>query len=290
MKLIFLGDSFTDSLNIDIEYAIQKNYIENNVFFYKDISFNKKNLSLLNNQQLKEIELFKKEQGWVNLLSEKIGLEYENLALSGSSLQEMYVHFLNYEINNFNKEIFYLFFLPYTSPTRMMISREFFTNKKDIRNFFLTYIYNDDKKDVNIFRKKFDLYYFYVLNINILMCLIHYLKNNNKRFLFLPTWESNIYNHFLNHNHINHNFKSKNIINFFLDSKKTLEEKKEENQRIKVFKNFFENFVFNEIEDQMNFEININDLKRLPCGHPNIESQEMIVEKYFNYVNDYIKK
>ena len=291
MKLIFLGDSFTEGAGIDIEYAIQKKYIEDNDLFYIDSNkIKEKDFNLLSEYQLEDIKKFKNENSWVSLISKKLGLEYENIAIPGSGLQEVYTQFLNYEYFHFNENIFYLFFLPVTDPTRILISNKGskLNIESDIRFLFQTYLYSKKEEDINVFKKKFDVYYFYIIKINILMNLIYYLKNNNKKFLILPTWKLNIYNHFLDSLNMSNFLKKNNIIKLFLNIKD--KQKEEEQERIKIFKHFFENFVFNEIKDQMDFNFDISKYKKMPCHHPNIESQEKISDAYFDYIKTYIDK
>jgi hypothetical protein len=62
-------------------------------------------------------------------------------------------------------------------------------------------------------------------------------------------------------------------------------ENKKENS---LFKEYYDIFIFNEIEDQMNFNIDINKIEKLPCGHPNLNSQTIIVNMYYDYIKKYI--
>jgi hypothetical protein len=278
LKLIFLGDSFTNSYGLEVEIAIQNKYIKHNDNLFFE---NKNDFYLRFSNDIKEnIQNIKLNNSWVKKLSDELKFEYLNISQFGIGMQGFYNIFLDFEKNN-KDDILYLLFLPITNFNRILLSNLNFKYKINdhvsIYDLYETYLYKYNDEKTKILKKKFNKEYFYFLHLNILFSLIYYLKNKNIPFLFLPTWRKNIYDHFFNDN-LNYNFFIKeNFIEFFNNKKEN-----------SLFKEYYDIFIFNEIEDQMNFNIDINKIEKLPCGHPNLNSQTIIVNMYYDYIKKYI--
>jgi hypothetical protein len=273
MKLIFLGDSFTYGYGLDVEEAINRKYIEfNNDLFFKYPKFN----SLINEEQKKELKIFIEDNVWVKKLSNKLNLKYINLSIPGSSMQGLNAAFLQHELFNSNKDNIYLFFLPVTKQARLLISS---SNNGFFLNLFKNYTFFNEKEDINKFKRKFDKKYFYVIYLNSLMNLIFYLKNNNIKFMLLPTWENNIYNHFFDDHKV---FKKNFFINLFnINNINKTEET--------IFNLCFENFIFDELpSEQLYFNFNKKIITTLPCKHPDLKSQPIIADLYYDHIKSYI--
>jgi hypothetical protein len=212
MKLVFLGDSFTFSYGLEVERAIEKKYIDNydeNFLLPRNILFNS-----LSKQQEKELQDFRINNSWTFILSKKLKVESENISYPGSGIQQILSTFLDYELNNKNKNVVYLFFLPLTKQGRILIEVESTKNSfnQKLLHFFQTYLYHEEKDDINMFKNRFNENVFYVIYLNVLTTLIYYLKNKNIPFLFLPTWNKNIYEHFFNDNYKSNFINNLNFI------------------------------------------------------------------------------
>ena len=257
MKLIFLGDSFSEGVGIDIEYGIQKGLIKNNSNSYyfdrREFDFNTRKI----------IKNFQENNCWPILLSKEIKNEVENFSRGASGADLLFLQLLKSEKKNKNIERFYIICLPKLSQGRIMISNEKNFSIKNLLYFFYCVVVNHLIKDIDFYKKYFDKNFFYMYYLNFLMSIINYLKNKKVGFLFLPTWEPTIEKHFFNEQRIR---------------------KKEQ-----TLFNYYERFFFNELKDQMNFKINHNDLTFLPCGHADIKSQYLIKDIYKNYILEKVK-
>jgi hypothetical protein len=245
MKLIFLGDSFTYGHNIDIEFGLKNKLLNGS-----DIYFNPKNID---ENILKKINDFRINNNWPALISKELNLEHENLSIQGSGIEMIYCKFLENEKNK-KEDSFYIIGLPMNSG-RKLVSRK--NSQKDFSDLYYTYHFKNDI-ETDFFKKYFDEKYFGYIYINITLSIVSYCKNKRIPFLFLPTWYSNIENHF----------------NFTRDI---------------IIKDYLKHFFLNEIKDQLNFFIDLKLIKKLPCFHPNIQSQNVIKNMYINYIKDNLK-
>lgn len=250
MKLVFFGDSFTYGYNIDIEYGLEKKILPKEINF-----FNRNNL---NQDVFKIINDFRINNNWPALLSKELKLEHENLSTPGCGFEMIYCKFLQYEKNK-KEESFYIFGLPITFIGRKLVTKENINSYNSLENFFETYHYQENNPDFIFFKKYYNENYFVFSYINIISSISNYCKNKNISFLFLPTWTSNIKNHF-------------NLI------------------KNEILKDYIQHFIFNEINDQLNLSIDLKKIKKLSCFHPNSESQHVIKDMYLNHVNNYIEK
>jgi hypothetical protein len=325
MKLIFLGDSFSEGVGIDIEYGIQKGLIKNNSNSYyfdrSEFEFNTRKI----------IKNFQENNCWPILLSKEIKNEVENFSRGASGADLLFLQLLESEKKNKNIKRFYIICLPKLSQGRIMISNEKNFSIKNLLYFFNPIVFNTKQKDIDFYKKYFDKNFFYMYYLNFLMSIINYLKNKKVGFLFLPTWEPTIEKHFFDEENIEkkhffnkENIEKKNILNAITKEKKQLlynryeeflrdhqdqsnqqnnsyfmiesqitsnEIKNEMIPKIKeqTLFNYYERFFFNELKDQMNFKINHNDLTFLPCDHADIKSQYLIKDIYKNYILEKVK-
>jgi hypothetical protein len=251
MKLIFLGDSFTFGFGIDKEYAIKNNFIKNDNDFIKIINDND---SLFN-----QVNDFRINNSWPSLISKELNLDFENLSSPGSGIEAIYCQFLKSE-NDINDEKFYIIGLPATLSARKLISSKNNFNyfeHDDFLKLFNTYSFKKESNDIDFFKKYFNENYFSVIFINYISSMINYFKNKKIKFLFLPTWYQSIKRHLtLNDN--------------------------------KIIDKYLQKFIFDEIEQQMNFNIDVKKIKRLSCLHPNTESQKIIKDMYLQYIKNKI--
>ena len=255
MKLIFLGDSFTEGLGIDIEYGLKEKILDGDSFFIDRKKIDPEKFSIIFN--------FKRDNVWTKLLCNEINFQHENFAVAGSGGDLLFLQLLESEKKNKNIKRFYIICLPKLSQGRIMISNEKNFSIKNLLYFFYCVVVNHLIKDIDFYKKYFDKNFFYMYYLNFLMSIINYLKNKKVGFLFLPTWEPTIEKHFFNEQRIR---------------------KKEQ-----TLFNYYERFFFNELKDQMNFKINHNDLTFLPCGHADIKSQYLIKDIYKNYILEKVK-
>jgi hypothetical protein len=253
MKLIFLGDSFTYGWGIDKEYGIKNNLIKNDNDFTKETSNNSEVFNFLND--------FRINNNWTSLISKELKLECQNRSIPGSGIEMIYSQFLESEFNN-EKEKFYIIGLPITLSARKLTSsknnQNHFADQNSFSQLFNTYSFKDNSEDIIFFKKYFDENYFSFTFINIISSIINYCKNKKIKFIFLPTWHQSIKKHLL----LNDN---------------------------QIIKKYLEKFIFNEIEEQINFSIDIHKIKKLSCGHPNIESQVIIKNIYLNHIKRILK-
>ena len=250
MKLIFLGDSYTFGWGIDKEYGIQQKILDENINIFNLIRIDPNIFNLINE--------FRINNNWTSLISKELQLEYENRSTPGSGIEMIYLRFLESEVNN-EKEKFYIIGLPATLSARKLTSSKnninYFSDQNSFSELFSTYSFKDNSDDIIFFKKYFDENYFSFSFINIISSIINYCKNKKIKFVFLPTWHQSIERHL------------------------TLTD----NQ---IIKQYLEKFIFNEIEDQINFLIDIHKIKKLSCGHPNIESQYIIKDLYIKYIKE----
>jgi hypothetical protein len=253
MKLIFLGDSFTFGFGIDKEYAIKNKIISNDKNFFESIN----NDPILFNQ----LNDFRINNNWTALISKELNLDFENLSSPGSGIEAIYCQFLKSESDIEGKK-FYIIGLPVTLSARKLISSKDNFNyfeKDDFLKLFNTYSFKKESNDIDFFKKYFDENYFSIIFINYISSMINYFRNKKINFLFLPTWYQSIKKHLtLNNN--------------------------------KIINKYLQKFIFNEIEDQMDFFIDENGLNKLSCGHPDIKSQYIIKNFYLKYVENRILK
>ena len=255
MKLIFLGDSFTEGVGIDIEYGIKINLFPDN-----DSSY------FINKRELIKFEVineFRRNNLWTKLLCNELKVIEENLSLSASGLDSIFLELIQSEKINYNNQRCYIICLPFLDGGRFIVENELNKNKS-ISNLFSKVMLNFNLPDNDLFfyKNNFNENYCKLIYLQSLISIINYLKNKKIKFLILPTWHNSIKEHFFNNKYDKNNKKE----NYFYD--------------------FFEKFIFNEIEDQMNFNIDINKIKKLPCGHPNIESQKIIKNMYIEYIKN----
>ena len=256
MKLIFLGDSFLEGVGIDIEYAINKGLLKNEKeYYYTDRRKIDSNFSSI-------IYDFQKNNCWPSLLCNEINIENDNFSRGASGGDLLFLQLLKSEENNKNKKRFYIIGLPKLNQGRIMISNENRMSINKLLYFFHGVVFYNKLKDLDFYKKYFDKNFFYIYYLNFLMSIINYLKSKKINFLFLPTWESSIKEHF---------FKEKI------------------NEDEQILFDYYERFFFSELGDQMNFKINNNDLEYLPCRHANIKSQYLIKDMYKNYILEKIK-
>lgn len=250
MKIVFLGDSFTYGWGIDKEYGIKNNLIKNDNDFTSKMSNNSEVFNFLND--------FRINNNWTSLVSKELQLEHENRSTPGSGIEMIYSQFLESEVNN-EKEKFYIIGLPITLSARKLTSSKnninYFSDQNSFSKLFNTYSFKDSSEDIIFFKKYFDENYFSFTFINIMSSMINYCKNKKIKFIFLPTWHQSIQRHL------------------------TLTD----NQ---IIKKYLEKFIFNQIEEQINFSIDIHKIKKLSCGHPNIESQYIIKDLYIKYIKE----
>lgn len=264
MYLVFLGDSFTYGFNLDAEYALNNNYIKNYNWVRKDF--------YIDNKYSKEITDFQENNRWSSLLSNDLKIKHYNLALGGYGWQQIFNCVIEHEFNHHNEEKIYIIGCPFTHGGRLMVSSD--DENKVLSKNFKTILFSEKKEDDMVFFKKyFDKKYFYMMEMSILLSIINYLNNRKIKFIFLPTWFKNIYMHFFIHDfdiELNDRKKYKDyFLSLDIDNKRYLD--------------LYNKFIFNQID--MSIVNSISDkYLRLPCGHPNLESQKIIKNELIKYV------
>jgi hypothetical protein len=284
VKLIFLGDSFTEGTGIDFEYGIQQELLENNQdIYFSDRSKLKKDVQIFINN-------FRKNNVWTKLLCNELNLEEENRSFGGGGLDSIFIELLQSEIINKNTDRFYIIGLPFLHGGRILNSINSNEEINDILNKNFKYIVLNSKvKDLKFYQKHFNNDFFKFYYLNFMMTVINYLKNKKIDFLFLPTWENNIKEHFFKKPV---NFKEDSFerpINFrelFFKNKGNFSEKTKDQNVSDIFIALYDKFVFSELGKQMNFLININLITKLPCGHADIKSQYIIKDMYKKYIKE----
>ena len=288
MKLIFLGDSFTEGTGIDFEYGIQQGLLENNRnIYFSDRSELKKDVQIFINN-------FRKNNVWTKLLCNELNLEEENRSYGGGGLDSVFIELLQSEIINKNTDRFYIIGLPFLHGGRILNSINSNEEINDILNKNFKYIVLNSKiKDLNFYQKYFKQDFFYLYYLNFMMTIINYLKNKKINFLFLPTWENNIKEHFFKKPV---NFKEDSFerpVNFrelYFKTKGNFSEKIKDQKIIDIFIDFYDKFIFSVLEEQTNFLINKDLIKKLPCGHADIKSQYIIKDMYIKYIKEKINE
>jgi hypothetical protein len=259
MKLIFLGDSFTEGTGIDFEYGIKINLFPDDDSLYFS---NRKQLFYY-----PDVNNFRKNNVWTKLLCNELNVIEENFALGASGLDSVFLQLIESEKKNIDNKRYYIICLPFLNSGRFIIKNELSDNQ-DIFNIFNRVVLNNSLSDDDLlfYKNNFNENYFKLIYLQSLISIINYLKNKKIDFLILPTW----------HNTIEQHFFSDVFSDDFKNKKKYFFVKKSNYQKNDYFYKFFKKFVFNEIKDQMDFNIDISKIKKLPCGHPNIESQKII--------------
>jgi hypothetical protein len=286
MKLIFLGDSFTWGGNLDLEYALKNNIVPSDTSY---IDPQKTIFKFYSNEVIyKQLNYHRRKLSWTRSLSKHLGYDFYNLALPGSSLQSMQCRLFEAE-KNIDELKIYIICLPLTQVARMLVSmnsvpiksiltingfQDFSKINKNDEMSQQSYVYKlsdkltshffmpgDRSEDKVFFEKYFNYEYFAYMFIQSLNSMINYLKNKNIKFVILPTWDKTIKMHMP---------IKKKYLSISIESKDMFE--------------FFDMLIAKELEDsQLNFSFDINNIERLPCGHPSINAQEEIKNEFLKH-------
>ncbi len=263
MKLIFLGDSFTWGWGIDIEYGLFSGIIDDrkrHEVYDKNIY----NIGL-SESQIKELNDFRIQNNWVAQLCHDIKCDYENLATPGSSIEMMFIKFLE---SQKKKEInvSYVVCLPRTLSARILVSSKnhlnYFSKENDLSSLFSTYRIRSSDEDLSFFKKYFTEDSLAFIQLTNIIALISYFKSNKIPFIFLPTWENTIREQLIG-------YEDENINS--------------------IIKDYFKSFVLNEVD--CDFSIDFKAIKKLPCGHPSSIGHTVIKEfysrnKFFQFIKE----
>lgn len=249
MKLVFLGDSFTWGWGIEIEYGLKNGLIRGDECYFKKI-FPK--------ETSKEINKFRMNHCWPALLAQELHCDFENLSLPAANMQIMMSKIFDEGLHG----DLYVLALPLSKTARILISSKEHKNyynrsEVSLTHLFNTHIIRNDSADYSFFSRYYDQNSISFLELQSLLCFIHFLKSKNKKFLILPCWEKTIEDH------------------FSLDHDK------------KIFQ-LYKDYIFSQLESELNFSFSCK-INKLPCGHPDIKSQINIKNAYIDIIREKIK-
>jgi hypothetical protein len=270
MKIVVYGDSYVYGSGLDLEYAVNKKYIDD--YFQKEKLKEKEEAKdfLLNNR-------------WTFLLEKALDIKIENYGLPGVGWQYIEYIFLKNEMLDYEEKI-YIICPPRLYP-RYIIDNKYRNDKLKIVSYenynVLNAYYNKEEEKTeeidflnNIKTEKVQ----HQLNFQNVFGILNYLLLNKKKFLFLPSWLSSLSESMIITNFNDDYFKDKNILNFFFKRKV-----KSDNDKIIEINKFYHNFIFKHIDD---IKFNLfwrNENYVLPSGHPNMKGHLLIKNEYFKH-------
>lgn len=286
MIIEIYGDSFVYGGSINWEYAVKNKYIDN-FWDFKKIS----------EKHREECDDFLIKNRWITKLEKELNVTIRCYGFPGHGWQYIQYRFLKNEIKNKNskEEIFYIFCPPRVSFKRLLISSDFdekdwnLVKGENFSTLNITPSWIDKRLNKELYENVMLLNNLFPnsvtdqLNFQNVFGILNYLILNKKKFIFLPSWLDSTKNSFIFENQEkadNFEKNKKNIFIFFDLNKKI---KSEDND---VY-DLYEKYIFDNIEDFFikNFW-NKNENNKLPSGHPNIEAQEIIKNKYAKIIKN----
>ena len=280
MKIIIYGDSFGFGGGLNIEYAINKGYIDqydHNKFFN------------LNKELQEESMNYAINNRWSSLLEKELNIKIKNNSVSGAGWQFLKYYFLKNDFFN-KEETFYIFCPPRSEFKRLLMDVNFDNSLNDL--FLMKHldyncvIFENNHKKINkkntntkntLLNKLFTKQVVDQLNFQSILGILNYLIIHNKKFIFLPSWSNSVKSSFIFDDYEKND--TFNMFNFFIKNNNKI---KKENDI------FYHKYIFKYIDDIKisNFWCE-NDDNKLLSGHPNVSSQEKIKNNYIKIINDY---